>query len=136
MKRLFAILALLLLAGCGSAASQPSSVDNFKNGDERAVAQKVEDLEDAGSNREPEQICNDILARSLVQELEAAGADCAAEMKQAIDDADNYELDVRDVTISGGTATATVRRGDDGPTGKMEFTREGNDWRATSLSDG
>jgi hypothetical protein len=136
MKRLFAILPLLLLAGCGSAASQPSSVDNFKNGDERAVAQKVEDLEDAGTKREPERICNDILARSLVQELGAAGADCTAEMEKAIEDADNYELDVRDVTISGGTATATVRRGDDGPTERMEFTREGDDWRATSLSDG
>lgn len=132
MKRLLAILPVLVLAGCG-AASQQSSVDRFQ-GDERAVAQKVEDLQEAGSKREPEKICTDILARALVQELEAAGADCTEEMRKAIEDADDYELEVRDVTISGATATATVRRGEDGPTQKMEFTREGREWRATSLS--
>jgi uncharacterized protein YceK len=136
MKRLLAILpVVLVLAGCGAAASQPSSAEEFQ-GDERAVAQKVEDLQEAGTKREPETICNDILARSLVQELEAAGADCTAEMNKAIEDADAYELDVREVTISGGTATVTVRRGDEGPTETMEFTKEGDDWRATSLSDG
>jgi hypothetical protein len=133
MKRLIAIVSVLFLAGCGASASQPSSADKFQ-GEERAVAQKVEDLQEAGTKREPETICSDILASSLVQQLEAAGADCAAEMKKAIDDADEYELDVRDVTVTGSTATATVRRGDDGPTQEMEFTREGSDWRATSLS--
>ena len=55
-------------------------------------------------------------------------------MSKAIDDADDYELDVRKVTISGSTATVSVQRGEDGPTQEMEFTREGGDWRATSLS--
>ena len=55
-------------------------------------------------------------------------------MKKAIEDADDYELDVSDVTVTGSTATATVKRGDDGATQTMEFTREGSDWRATSLS--
>jgi hypothetical protein len=133
MKRLLAILPVLFLTGCGAAA-EPSSAEKFKDRDERAVAQKVEELQDAGNQHEPERICNDILSRTLVQELEAAGADCTQEMQKAIEDAQDYELDVRDVTISGSTATATVRRGDDGPTQKMEFTREGNQWRATSLS--
>ena len=133
MKRLLAIFPVLFLVGCGAAASQPSSADKFQ-GDERAVAQKVEDLQEAGTKREPERICSEILARALVQQLEAAGANCTEEMSKAIDDADAYELDVRDVTVSGSRATATVRRGDDGPTQKMEFTREGDDWRATALS--
>ena len=132
MKPLLAILAVLLLAGCGQ-AQEESSVENFQ-GDERAVAQKVEDLQQAGSRRDPEQICTEILAKSLVEELEAAGASCTDEMKKAIEDADDYELEVREVTVSGTNATVTVRQGEDGPTETMEFTREGNDWRATSLS--
>jgi hypothetical protein len=132
MKRRLVILPLLLLAGCG-ASSQPSSVEDFK-GDERAVAQKVEDLQKAGERQEPETICGEILARSLVQQLEAAGSDCTQEMEKAIEDADDYALDVTDVTISGSTATARVRRGEDGPTETMEFTQEGGQWRATSLS--
>jgi hypothetical protein len=132
MKRLLAIIPVLFLVGCGATA-QPSSAEKFK-GDERAVAQKIEDLQTAGDRHEPERICNDILSRTLVQELEAAGADCTQEMQKAIEDADDYELDVREVTISGSTATATVRRGDDGPTQEMQFAREGSEWRATSLS--
>jgi hypothetical protein len=132
MKRRLAILALLLLAGCG-ASTEPSSVEKFR-GEERAVAQKVEDLEQAGEGREPETICTEILARSLVQQLEAAGADCTDEMEKAIQDADDYALDVTEVDVSGSTAKVQVRRGEDGPTETMEFTQEGGDWRATSLS--
>jgi hypothetical protein len=130
--RLAIVVPLLLLAGCG-ASTESSSAEKFK-GEERAVAQKVEELQRAGERREPETICTDILAKSLVQQLEAAGADCTDEMRKAIEDADDYALDVTDVTISGSTATAKVRRGDDGPTETMEFTQEGGQWRATSLS--
>jgi hypothetical protein len=132
MKRSAALLAALALAGCGAEA-EPSSVEKFQ-GEERAVAQKVEDLQEAGEGRNPEDICSDILASSLVQQLEAANVKCADEMEKAIDDADDYDLQVQDVTVSGSTATAQVRRGDDGPTETMEFTKENGQWRATSLS--
>ena len=132
MKRVVVLLAVLAFAGCGAEA-QPSSAENFQ-GDQRAVAQKVEDLQEAGEGRNPEDICSEILAKSLVQQLEAAGANCADEMEKAIDDADDFDLDVTKVTISGSTATVEVRRGEDGPTETMEFARAGDQWRATSLS--
>ena len=132
MKRVVVLLAVLAFAGCGAEA-QPSSVDNFQ-GEQRVVAQKVEDLQEAGEGRNPEDICSEILADSLVQQLEAAGANCADEMEKAIDDADDFDLDVVKVTINGTTATVEVRRGEDGPTETMEFEREGSQWRATSLS--
>ena len=132
MKRPPVLLAALALAGCGAQAEQ-SSTEKF-TGEERAVAQKVEDLQEAGEGRNPEDICSDILASSLVQQLEAAGVKCADEMEKAIDDADDYDLDVQKVTVSGSTATAEVKRGDDGPTETMEFTKENGQWRATSLS--
>ena len=132
MKRFAALIAALAVAGCGAEA-EPSSVEKFQ-GEERAVAQKVEDLQEAGEGRNPEDICSDILASSLVQQLEAAGVKCADEMEKAIDDADDYDLQVQDVTISGSDATVEVKRGDDGPTETMEFTKENGQWRATSLS--
>jgi hypothetical protein len=132
MKRLAALFAALALAGCGAQAEQ-SSTEEFQ-GEDRAVAQKIEDLEEAGKGRKPEDICSNILASSLVQQLEAADVRCADEMEKAIDDADDFDLDVQDVTVSGSTATARVKRGDDGPTVTMEFTKENGQWRATALS--
>jgi PBP1b-binding outer membrane lipoprotein LpoB len=127
------VIAAVVLAGCGAQADQTSSVDKFQ-GEERAVAQKIEDLQEAGESRKPDDICSQILSRTLVSQLEAAGADCASEMEKAIDDADDYDLDVQEVTVTGSTATASVRRGDDGPTETMEFTKENGEWRATALS--
>jgi hypothetical protein len=57
-------------------------------------------------------------------------------MDKAIEDADEFDLDVLDVTVTGNEATARVRRGDEGPTATFEFTRENGQWRATSLSSG
>ena len=131
MKRALLILAAVLaLAGCG--AEQQTSVDRF-SGAERDVAQKVEDLQDAGESRKPEDICSNILASSVVDQLEAAGTTCDDEMGKAIDDADDFDLEVREVTVSGETATARVQQGDDGETETFEFRRENGDWRATSL---
>ena len=128
---LTAALAALALAGCG-ATTEPSA-DRFQ-GAEREVADKVEELQEAGERRRPEDICADILARALVQQLEAAGTTCNDEMEKAIEDADDFQLEVRDVTVTGNTATARVRRGDEGPVRTFEFARENGQWRATSLS--
>jgi hypothetical protein len=133
MKRLALALLLLSVAGCG-AQSQQSSTDRFNDPDQKAVAQKVEDLEKAGKTGKPEDICSNILAKSLVSQLDAAGTSCQTEMQKAIDDANDFDLEVRKVTIEGNEATAEVQQGDDGPTEKMTFTKEGDDWRATALS--
>jgi hypothetical protein len=134
MKRLLpVVLALLVLAGCG--AEEDSSIDRFQGAD-REVAQKVEDLQEAGEGRNPEDICADILSRTVVEQLEAAGTTCAEEMDKAIDDADDFDLNVLDVNVTGNEATVRVRRGDDGPTSTFEFAREGGQWRATTLPSG
>jgi len=134
MKPLLAVAAAsLALAGCG--ASDESSSEQFQ-GAEREVADKIEDLQSAGEGRNAEDICSDILSRQLVDELEAAGANCADEMDKAIEDSDEFDLEVRDVSVQGNEATARVQQGDDGPETTMEFVREAGQWRATSLNAG
>ena len=134
MKRAVPFAALVLaLAGCGT-TSQSSSVDNFSDPDQKAVAQKIEDLESAGKRNKPDDICSDILSAKVVSDLDSAGTDCATEMKKAIEDANDFDLDVTKVTVNGDTATATVRRGSEGPTEEMQFAREKGGWRATALS--
>src|SRR5919197_1616500 len=136
MKRVaLALLLTAAAAGCGT-QSQSSSADKFKNADQKAVAQKIEDLESAGKRGKADDICSDILAKSLVAQLDRAGTSCGSEMKKAIDDANEFSLTVENVTVNGSTATAEVKQGDKGPTETMQFTKENGQWRATALSNG
>src|SRR3712207_440710 len=107
MRRASALLPLLLvLAACGQTTAD--STEDFQ-GEEQAVAQVVEDLQRAGERNDAEKICRDILARDLSARLQQAGTSCASELERAIEDADDFELVVEDVTVTGATARATVR---------------------------
>jgi hypothetical protein len=129
--RLAVPLVLAALAfGCGSA----SSAGDF-TGEEKKVADVVEKLQSAGESGDAGVICDEVLAKQLRDEIQEAGSSCEQEMDKAIKDADDFELDVEDVTISGEKATAKVKGRDQGEerVRDFEFVREGGDWRATSL---
>ena len=131
MRRL-ALLPLLLLAGCGQAQT---SANEFQ-GDEKAVAQTIEDLQSAAQSRKPAEICTEILSRELADKLKSAGNDCVREMEKVTSDADDFELEVTDVTVTGTTATATVRArkgGRDDAVTTFSLAREDGDWRLTDL---
>jgi hypothetical protein len=125
------LLLAALAAGCGASGS---SAGEFE-GEERRVADVVEKLQSAGETGDAAEICNEVLASELREEMQAAGANCEQELDKAIQDADDFELEVEDVTISGDTATAKVRgsEGDGETVRDFEFVREEGGWRATSL---
>ena len=129
---LAALLALAALApGC---AGTSSSAGNFE-GEEKSVADVVEKLQSAGQAGDAKEICDEILAKQLRDEIQQAGSNCEQELDKAIKDADDFELEVEDVTIKGDTATAKVKGSDRGKdrVSEFEFVREGNAWRATRL---
>jgi len=131
-RAVLAALLALALAGCG--AQQQSSAGSF-SGEERRVAQVVEDLETASTDKDAAEICSRILAKPLVDRLSAGASDCVAELSKAIDDADEFELRVERVRVTGTTATARVTDGT-GRSQEVGFVREGRDWRAASLASG
>ena len=133
MLRRVAIAAALAVAlgvtGCTSTNTRTAKF----TGAQGQVAQVVADLAQAGQRKDAQKICAQILAQELVRQLSDAGTSCQAEMKKAIDDADDYDLTVKSVNVKGSQATAVVRRGDKGPTATFRFVRENGGWRATSF---
>jgi hypothetical protein len=129
--RRVAIAAVVALgvAGCTTASTTSSKFTGAK----AQVAQVVADLQQAGQRKDAQKICTQILSQDLVRQLSDAGTSCQVEMKKAVDDADDYNLTVQSVTVTGNRATAVVKRGSDGPTATFRFVREGGGWRATSF---
>ena len=128
---LLCLLGLLLAtAGCG--AAETTSSGNF-SGAEGDVAEVVQDLRSAGQRKDGDEICSKLLARSLVSRLDASGTACRQEMTKAAREADEFALDVRDVTVTGDQATARVQR-PDGPTATFRFVRESGRWKISELS--
>ena len=130
--RLLPLVLAAVLAGCGQA---PTSANDFK-GSEKAVAQTIEDLQSNAQNRKPSAICRDVLSTGLADKLKSSGSDCAGEIEKVTGDADDFELKVTDVTVTGNTATAKVeaRRGDDkNASTTFSLVREDGDWRLSDL---
>ena len=130
MRRLLVIAAALALSACGTAST---SNDVKFTGAQKDVADLVDKLATAGQRHDASTICNDILSKQLVAELKTAGGDCESEMKDAIADATDYDLQVRSVKIDGNNATAQVRQGDKGKVATFTFVKENGGWRATSF---
>jgi hypothetical protein len=135
MRRLVATAALLALFASACGATESSDQPDFK-GPEQQIVDVVDELAQAGRRHDAEKICRDILAKRLVDELKAAGGDCLTEMDRAISDASDYDLQVRSVKVTGNTATAQVRQGDDGKVATFSFVKEGNAWKASALGSG
>jgi hypothetical protein len=129
---LLAVLATLTLAACGSAGTDSSS--DFE-GEQREVASAVEELQSAAADDDASEICQTLLARSLLDQIEGQGLRCTTAVNVALDATDTTELEVESVQVSGTTATARVTSGsgDNATTRTVRLSREGRNWKIASL---
>src|SRR5919202_3108013 len=128
-----ALVCVLALSACGQTTKD--SAGKFK-GEQKAVAQVVEDLQDAGSKRDAKKICSDLLTPALVTKIQqASSGKCATVLKDALGDADAFELQVQKVTINGDRADAVVesQSGDKKRTDTLQLERVGRAWRIATL---
>ncbi len=133
MKRLAALALLVALAAAGCGGATTDSAQEFE-GAEQDVARAVEDLEEAGQEDEPRRICQALLARSVVQQIEDAGGEGVEAVGKALDQADTFTLTVESVRVSGNTARAQVETGsDEEKLEVLELVREGDAWKIAGL---
>ena len=128
---LVVLAALALIAGaCGGTGD---SAQDFE-GAQQDVAQAIEDLEEAAQEDEPRRICQALLAREVVENIEAAGSDCVEAVETALDQTDTFSLTVESVRVSGTTARARVETGvDEEQIETIELVREGDAWKVSKL---
>ena len=116
----------LLVSGCGQSDSRD---DVSFTGTQKQVADAIDSFSKAAKDEEPTRICRGMLAEAL------QSADCKAKVQQAIDDTDQFAIDVRAVNVKGDTATAKVitGTGDAERTTTMTLVKEGTSWRISQF---
>jgi hypothetical protein len=127
------LAATLALAAAGCAPSGGGGVDTGAfEGEEKAVAETLDELSDAARGGDGERVCSDLLARALADRL---GRGCAGALDEQLEDADVFELDVEDISVSGTRATARVLSDFAGDEQQRTLTlvKEGEDWKLAGI---
>jgi hypothetical protein len=134
MPRLSLALPVVLIALASGCTANPSSSSGFE-GEEKNVAEVVDKLGTAGRAGDAGELCDNVFSKRLREAIAASGSTCEQEMDKAIADADDFDLDVEEVKITGTTAIAKVSGLVDGKQSARDIglVREGADWRVQEL---
>ena len=130
-----ALLGALLVGGCTTQSSNDDSTGKFR-GDQRLVANTVEDFESAASKGDQDKVCRDLLAKALVAQYAERGGTCEKAVDAALKDTDSFDLTVERVTISGQQATAAVKadRGKKDINQSLTLVKQGAGWRISAFA--
>jgi hypothetical protein len=125
------------VAGCTTQSSSDDSSGKFR-GEQRLVANTIEDFESAASKGDQDQICRDLLARPLVVRYTERGGSCEHAVDGALKDTDSFGLTVESVRIAAAQATVRVKadRGKNDVIRTMTLVKEGPGWRISEFVTG
>ena len=116
MRLLFsaaALVALLAVSGCAQGGTKSTSSSENYSGDEKLVANTIEDFQANATAQDGAKICSTQITAQLAKQISAknSGASCATAVTAGMKATDEADLTVTDVTIDpkdDNKATATV----------------------------
>jgi len=104
-------------------------------GTEKDVEDTIEALETAAQRDEPDTICDELLAKPVLDRIQGAQGDCEEAIDKALDRTDTFTLTVESIRIVNPTsARARVETGTEEENVElMELVKEGEDWKISGL---
>jgi hypothetical protein len=132
-----ATIVAIAVAGCTTQTTTKDSSGKFR-GEQRLVANTVEDFESAASKGDQDQICRELLAKPLIAEYARRGGTCERVVDGVLRDSDTYGLTVESVRIAAAQATARVKadRGKKDVIRNLTLVKEGPGWRISAFGSG
>jgi len=121
-----AVLVATAIAACGSPPTAESEV--------RGVLDR---LAKATAARDYGRLCDEVLAQSLVRQVEATGVPCSDALRAGLGGVRQPHLTVRSVRVRGRRATATVHTtaaGQKASDDTVRLVKTGSEWRVESLA--
>ena len=121
-------LALLaaLIAGCGDQGPAP----------EEQVRSAVAEFGRATAAKDYQTLCDDLLAPSLVEDVESVGLPCEVAMREGLENVRDPRLTVGRVTVNGSRATAeisTSAAGEEPSRDTLRLENVNGTWKISSL---
>jgi hypothetical protein len=132
-----AAIVAVAAAGCTTQTSSNDSSGKFR-GEQRLVANTVEDFESAASKGDQDQICRELLAKPLIATYARRGGTCEKVVDGVLRDTDSFGLTVESVRIADAHATARVKadRGKKDIIQSLTLVKEGPGWRISAFGAG
>ena len=124
MRAVPALLVVLLLAACGDSDS-----DQVRDAVERFGA--------ASARHDYQQICDDLISRGLVENVEEIGLPCELAFKRGLEDVRKPKLTIRKVQVRGKRALVNVHStaaGQKPSDDVIELVKEDDKWRISALA--
>jgi hypothetical protein len=138
MRRLayfMAVSAAAVAIGCGGDDDDGSNNADDYDGTDAEVAGLVDDFANAGRDGDGTEVCEEVLAPELAENIEQeAGQSCASEVQENLEEGE-YELEIDSLEIEGDAATVGVTdQADRGSV--LHIRRLDADWRIVSVTPG
>ncbi|MGZ8633240.1 MAG: hypothetical protein ACXWZZ_05200 [Solirubrobacteraceae bacterium] len=132
-----AAIAAVAVTGCTTTSTSDDSSGTF-SGEQRLVANTVEDFESAASKGDQGRICRELLAKPLIATYAKRGGTCEKAVDGALKDTDSFGLTVESVRITATRANARVKadRGKHDVIQTINLLKEGTGWRISEFVTG
>jgi len=132
-----AAIVAVALTGCTTKTTSNDSSGKF-SGEQRLVANTVEDFESAAAKGDQDRICRELLAKPLIATYAKRGGTCEKAVDGALKDSDSFGLTVESVRIAAAQATARVKadRGKHDVIRTINLLKEATGWRISEFVTG
>lgn len=131
------VVASLAVAGCAQGGTQETDSATKFSGVEKQVATTVEDLQTAAKDKNGAKICASLITIEYQQAIakQAGTKGCSSAVDAAIKQTDPVDYVVKDIQVSGDTATATVQSKSDKDvvaTETWKLRKQAGRWKVSS----
>lgn len=129
------VLPCAALLALGLSACAKSVSTSGLNGEAKAAAETIKDLQTDVTAGDEKKICQNDLSKALVAKLDASGGSCQKAIKDQLTQVDSFEVTVEAMQVTGATATAHVKSVYSGHNrkGTLTLVKEGRKWRISAL---
>lgn len=125
------------LAACVACAATVFALGCGSTSDVQDVRSAVERFGDATADKDYQEICDELIADTLVESVEAVGLPCELAFKRGLENVEEPSLAIGQVDVNKSKALVRVRseaKGQPASEDTLELVLQGGEWKVSALA--